>query len=201
MVAAKAKFAQIPRPGSADWIFVPLPSAADKTKEASQPMEKQANRKNLAGDDAVTENALQILRKHKPDLMFVHFGSPDVTGHGKGWGSPEQIAAIEHVDGYIGKIVDVYESLSLLGHTAVIINADHGGACTSHGADDVRSRTIPWIIAGPGIRKNFDLTREPELEVNIYDTFATSCYLLGIPLPGKTDAKPILQAIEANSQK
>jgi arylsulfatase A-like enzyme len=144
---------------------------------------------------------LQILRDHKPDLLFVHFGSTDVVGHGKGWGSPEQLAALEQVDAYIGQFLEVYKTLGLFANTAVIVNADHGGQGTTHGADDVRSRTIPWMISGPGIRKNYDLTREPELEVNIYDTFATTCYLLGIPLPGKTDGKPILQAIEAGSSK
>ncbi len=48
---------------------------------------------------------------------------------------------------------------------------------------------------------NCDLTRGPELEVNIYDTFATTCYLLGIPAPVKCDGKPIPQAIKANVQK
>ncbi len=57
------------------------------------------------------------------------------------------------------------------------------------------------MISGPGIRLNCDLTRGPELEVNIYDTFATTCYLLGIPAPVKCDGKPIPQAIKANVQK
>jgi hypothetical protein len=81
-------------------------------------------------------------------------------------------------------------------HTAIILSADHGGAGRTHGADDARSRHIPWILSGPGIRKNFDLTALPELEVNTYDTFATACYLLNIPVKTKIDGKPIVEAIE-----
>jgi predicted AlkP superfamily pyrophosphatase or phosphodiesterase len=193
VVTAKPKFAELFRPGSLDWSYFPGETNAGDV--ASLTMEKQAVRKKTADNETVVERASEILNKHAPDLTFVHFASNDVAGHGKGWGSADQVAVIEEIDGALGKILASMDS-TVREHTAVIVSADHGGAGRSHGADDVRSRTIPWILSGPGIRKNYDLTALTELEVNTYDTFATACYLLAIPVPGRIDGKPIVEAIE-----
>jgi arylsulfatase A-like enzyme len=65
-----------------------------------------------------------------------------------------------------------------------------------HGPNDPRSRHIPWIVVGPGVRANYDLTRAADLHVNTEDTFATACYVLGIPLPADIDGKPVLAIFE-----
>jgi hypothetical protein len=78
----------------------------------------------------------------------------------------------------------------------VIVSADHGGAGRTHGPDDPRSRTIPWIIAGPGIRQNFDLTRISEVNVETTDTFATACALLNIPVTRRIQGKFVSQIME-----
>jgi arylsulfatase A-like enzyme len=197
MISGKVKFDQIPRPGAVDWAFVPTADALAKAKEAGLQMEDQyASKKNVATDDVVTSESVRILTEHRPEVMFVHFASGDVAGHGKGWGTPEHLAAVANIDRGIGQILAASEKLGLLKNTAVIVSADHGGAGRTHGADDERSRRIPWILSAPGVRKNYDLTRNPELEVNTYDTFATACYLMGIPVPNKIDGKPIVEAFE-----
>jgi arylsulfatase A-like enzyme len=80
--------------------------------------------------------------------------------------------------------------------TIVFISADHGGSGKTHGANDLRSLHIPWIMSGPGVRKHFDLTSIRELTVRTTDTFATACYILGIELPDGIEGKPIVQAFE-----
>lgn len=80
--------------------------------------------------------------------------------------------------------------------TFVIITSDHGGQGKTHGADDARSRHIPWIASGPGVVKNFDLTQFAELEVHTEDTAVTALYLLGAPLPVYLQGKSILSAFE-----
>jgi len=77
----------------------------------------------------------------------------------------------------------------------VILSADHGGAGRTHGPEDPRSRTIPWIIAGPGIRRNFDLTRIADLNVETTDTFATACALLNIPIERRISGKFVSQIL------
>ena len=78
----------------------------------------------------------------------------------------------------------------------VIVSADHGGAGLTHGADDARSRYIPWIIAGPGIKHGYDLTQRAEVEVRTEDSAAMICYLLGLPQPDYFDGRPIMAALE-----
>jgi arylsulfatase A-like enzyme len=93
------------------------------------------------------------------------------------------MAAIEKLDGAIGKLLDALNELELRDSTLLIFTADHGGAGRTHGPEDPRSRTIPWIVSGPGIRKDFDLTRlGGDFNIDTYDTFATACTMLGIPV-------------------
>jgi len=47
--------------------------------------------------------------------------------------------------------VQLVRDLNLEERTLLILTADHGGAGRTHAADDARSRTIPWIIVGPGV--------------------------------------------------
>lgn len=161
LVSGKPKFKDMVRPGSVDWAFI------NEDKE----------------DSLVVSNAVKVIREHRPQVLVVHFPGPDVVGHARGWGGPEQIAALEASDAGIARILAALDELSLRQQTVVLVSADHGGAGRGHGPDDPRSRHIPWIITGPGIRKNYDLTREPRLDINTEDTFATACFLLALKLP------------------
>jgi arylsulfatase A-like enzyme len=173
MVTGKSKFVSLARPGSIDWEKV-----------------------QAATDDEVGSRAAAVLREHEPNLLVVHFPGADAAGHLKGWGTPEQIAAVETIDRSIGVLLDTLVEQKLAGSTVIIMSADHGGAGRSHGPNDPRSRHIPWICTGPGIRKGYDLTRDPTLTVNTEDTFATACWFLGIRPPGKIDGKPIEQVLD-----
>jgi hypothetical protein len=73
------------------------------------------------------------------------------------------------------------------------VSADHGGAGKSHGADDPRSRFIPWIAVGPGVCANVDLTIHANLAVRTEDTFATAAYVLGITTSKPVDGKPVME--------
>ena len=173
MVTGKSKFDSLARPGSIDW---------EKVKSAT--------------DEEVGSRAAEVLREHKPNLLVVHFPGADAAGHGKGWGTPEQIAAIEAIDRSIGVLLGALEGAKLGDSTVIILSADHGGAGRGHGPNDPRSRHIPWIAVGPGIRKGYDLTRDATLTVNTEDTFATACWFLGLPTPGGIDGKRIEQVLE-----
>ena len=148
-------------------------------------------------DDEVTEHALDIIREHQPEVMFVHLPECDSVGHASGWGTDQQLATVAHADQCIGKIEDLLAELKLADSTFTIVTSDHGGAGRTHGPEDPRSRSIPWIATGPGVRRNFDLTRlGRDFDVNTYDTFATACYVLGIPITYRIDGKPIHQIFD-----
>src|SRR5690606_21356516 len=102
-----------------------------------------------------------------------------------------QIATIERTDKALGMVLAELDRLQLRDKTTIILSADHGGSGKQHGKDDDRSRFIPWIITGPGVRKNLDLSQYRDLKVQTYDTFATACHVLEIPLPEGIDGKTI----------
>jgi len=173
MVAGKSKFDALGRPGRIDRSSV-----------------------TSANDDQVASTAIQWVRDYKPRVFFVHFAGADLAGHGFGWGSPQQIATLEHIDELLGQLLAALDELKFTDSTLVIVTADHGGAGRSHGPDDPRSRHIPWIASGPGVRKNLDLTFDQTLAVRTEDTFATACHMLGLAVPGEIDGKPVLQILE-----
>src|SRR5205085_155690 len=64
--------------------------------------------------------------------------------------------------------------------------------------DDPSSRHIPGMLTGHGIRRNSDLTLAgPKVDINTEDTFATTCWLLGLrPLKPNIDGKPVRQVLD-----
>lgn len=170
MAAGKDKFIALAKPGTLDWLYLPNSTTSE--------------------DDVVTAHALEILQDHQPQVMFVHLPSVDNVGHAAGWATDKQLAAIAEADACVGKLLAKLDELNVRSSTMVILTSDHGGAGLSHGPDDPRSRHIPWIVEGPGIRKGVDLTIYAPLTVDTEDTFCTACYVLGLhptrlPLDGK----------------
>jgi len=180
MVAGKSKFSTLAKPGTLSWSFVPT--------------------ETVISDKAVADTASLWIRSYAPRVLFVHLPEVDIAGHSKGWGSPAQLAAIAAADRCVGQILESLRDGGVLDSTVVLITADHGGAGLSHGPDDVRSREIPWIISGPGICRNYDLTLNQDLEVRTEDTFATICYLLGITPPKPIDGRPVTQILCAHAR-
>lgn len=176
MAAGKSKFSTLDKPGTIDWVYIPSTPKSD--------------------DQDVADHAVQIIREHKPQVMFIHFPGVDNAGHAMGWGTAAQLAAVGKADAAVGRVLEALRDERLLDSTFLIVTADHGGAGRNHGPDDARSRHIPWIAVGPGIRKDLDLTTYPKLEVNTEDTFATVCYLLGIPYDKTIDGKPITEIVQ-----
>jgi arylsulfatase A-like enzyme len=176
MVAGKSKFVALARPGTLDWSVLP------DTDEFSS-------------DEQVAQEATNLLRQHAPQVMFVHFAGPDDSGHLHEWGSPQQVRTIEGVDEGLGQVLAELDRQKLTESTLVVLTADHGGAGNRHGADDARSRHIPWIAAHPALLRNYDLTRLSKLHIKTEDTFATACWVLGIPLPAGTEGRPVTQVL------
>lgn len=161
LAAGKSKFDIFDRPGALDWKFIPKTTKCE-TADVIGP-------------------ALDIIRQHKPDVMLIHFPSVDNTGHAYGWASPQQMKAIEDADTAVGEVQKALQDSGVSDSTLMIVTSDHGGAGKNHGPDDPRSRHIPWVAVGPHVRKDLDLTSYPRLVINTEDTFATACWVMGIP--------------------
>lgn len=171
LVSAKSKFVVFARPGALDWQALP-----------------EAKKIFVAAE--VGRRAAEIVAEHKPQVMMVHFGDADRFGHGIGWGSPEQVAALEQIDAGLGVVLKSLKDAGVYDETLIILTADHGGFGRSHGANDLRAAFIPWVVVGPGVRKGYDLTRIKEVAVRTEDTFATAAAFLGIEVAQDIDGKP-----------
>lgn len=181
VIAGKAKFVAFLKPGTVDVSIVPA-------------------RDGDVDDLWVARNVVAQIQAGTPDVLFVHFPTVDGVGHTQGWGTQAQLEAVAAADSAVGMVLDALEEQKLLDKTLIILSADHGGQGLSHGRQpdgttDPRSRHIPWIIAGPQVREDFDLTRNWQLVVHTEDTFATACYFLGVPLARDIDGRPVLDVI------
>ncbi len=177
LVTGKSKFTPLNQPGSLD--YVRIPAETDKS------------------DVAVTTDAVRIIHQLRPEVMGVFLPEVDEVGHDFGWGSAEQLAAIGRVDQAIGRIFTALDETGLRASTLIIISSDHGGAGKTHVMEDERSRTIPWIISGPGVKHGYDLTQVADLLVRTEDTCATVCYVLGLSLPANLEGRSIAAAFSS----
>jgi predicted AlkP superfamily pyrophosphatase or phosphodiesterase len=127
------------------------------------------------------------VKTEKPELMFVHFPEPDLTGHKAGWMSEDYIKAFENVDRAIGQILLSIKEAGIYNDTFVVITSDHGGHGKDHGSSNRYDMTIPWIAFGKNVRKDYKIRKK----VFIYDTAPTVLFALGIEAPLIGDGQPV----------
>jgi hypothetical protein len=87
------------------------------------------------------------------NYTFIHYADTDDIGHTSGWGSAAWQNALTVIDGYLGDVLELVESDAILvGRTAIVLSADHGGTGTGHStATAVTNYTIPFFAWGPGV--------------------------------------------------
>ncbi|HNQ73286.1 MAG TPA: ectonucleotide pyrophosphatase/phosphodiesterase [Verrucomicrobiota bacterium] len=180
MFVAKEKFRHLDRPGSVDKFIWPQPE--DDARAVAQ---------------AFVANFDQI----KPNVCFIHFRDPDSVGHRTGAYSPEKIQALKECDQALAMIRDAVKAAGVLDQSVFILTADHGShdsqnkegkTVGSHGSTAPEDVTIPWVIWGKGVKKNFTITSA----VSTYDTAATALWLLKVPLPESLWGRPIATAFK-----
>jgi predicted AlkP superfamily pyrophosphatase or phosphodiesterase len=130
------------------------------------------------GDRSVVNAALDFLDDGY-EVIFVHLPNPDFFGHLIGWMSDPYLYELQNTDAQIGRLLDGYAERNLLDNTLVILTADHGGHDTEHGQDIPEDRLIPWMIAGPGIQSDYEISAP----VSVMDTAHTVLYTLGLDRP------------------
>jgi len=124
------------------------------------------------GDQVIASEAGRYIQSDRPDFAFVYLGTADTVGHMHGWMSPEYLRQVERVDDALGILLE-----GLPSEATILVHSDHGGHERTHGTDMPADMTIPWIIAGPGIRQNY-VIQQP---VSLLDTAPTLAAILGIP--------------------
>ena len=138
-----------------------------------------------ANDDVIVNEAM-VWAGTGSDILFVHLPEVDLTGHAKGWMSPEYMARVAATDRAIARLLP-----ALPFNATIIITADHGGMGIDHGAERDQNIKIPWIATGPSIATGRVLMGA----VKTVDTAATAARILGLILPADIAGKPITDAI------
>lgn len=118
----------------------------------------------------------RFFTNESPLLTFVYFGEVDVAGHRYGFGGKNYFSNIETVDERIGHILSKLEQNDLKDRTVVVLVSDHGGEGHTHGEDNEYHREVPFIISGPGIKKDHEI----DSDINIYDVAPTLSHILSL---------------------
>jgi predicted AlkP superfamily pyrophosphatase or phosphodiesterase len=138
-----------------------------------------------SGDQIIAEEAVRYLKSDQPDFAFIYFGTVDTAGHRFGWMTDGYLTQVARVDQSVKTVLE-----ALTPETTVLIQADHGGHDRGHGTDSVEDMTIPWLIAGPGIRRGYQL----EGPVSLLDTAPTLAQVLGIKAHADWEGRVIEEA-------
>jgi len=140
-----------------------------------------------SGDHFIAGEAMRSMPLDKPDFAFVYLGTVDVAGHAFGWMSPRYLAQAGYVDEALGALL-----AALPPSTHVLVHADHGGHDRSHGTEAPEDMTIPWILAGPGIRAGQAL----QTPVSLLDTAPTLARLLDVKPDRQWEGRAVEEAFE-----
>lgn len=123
------------------------------------------------GDQVIADEAARFIGAERPDFAFVYFGTIDIAGHVYGWLSNEYLRQLERDDAALGTV------LSVLGDQhSIVLHSDHGGHDRNHGQDVPEDMTIPWLAAGPTIRRDYRI----QAQVSLLDTAPTLARLLDL---------------------
>jgi len=135
-----------------------------------------------ARDDELMPMICDYIRGSKPVFLFTQLDSVDGAGHKYGYGTPEHLGRIHHVDRLIDDAYAAVCESGIRDSTLFMVIADHGGTPfdgkgASHGGWSDAEKLVTFAAAGNGVCGG----AIPEM--NIRDLAAIVLYALGIPAP------------------
>jgi predicted AlkP superfamily pyrophosphatase or phosphodiesterase len=143
------------------------------------------NDETPGGDHNIAGEAMRSLPLDRPDFAFIYLSTTDIAGHRFGWMSERYLAQVGYVDGALGALL-----AALPADTRALVQADHGGHERSHGTDSAEDLTIPWLLAGPGLRAGHAL----QTPVSLLDTAPTLARLLELKPEEEWEGKVVTEA-------
>jgi predicted AlkP superfamily pyrophosphatase or phosphodiesterase len=105
------------------------PAVWKELADLGYPIERQGEWAELPRrflkDAMVADLAIDVLRRHTPDVLLVHFLCADSHQHLYGPRSPEAYWAIAYIDGLVGRVLAALGADGL-DRTSVVVVSDHG---------------------------------------------------------------------------
>ncbi len=132
----------------------------------------------------------EYLEGARPNVLFVHLTDPDAAGHRAGWMTVEYGRGVLAADRAVNRLIELADHGFGSGNFSLIVTADHGGHGTSHGSDDPRDVTIPWIAWGKGVKQG----ALPHSIIRTMDTAATVLWLLAVDRPQDWAGRAVVEA-------
>jgi len=131
--------------------------------------------------NSLYERAFDFMKANaeNPSFVFLYSVHTDHAGHHYNWMSPEYIKSIEEGDIEVGKLISKLKEEGLYEDTHIMFISDHGGIGNGHGGVSEAEMVVPWMIQGPGIRKNFTIQEAN----NTVNTASTVLSLFGLEQP------------------
>ena len=123
------------------------------------------------GDQVIADETARYLTGDRPDFMFVYFGGLDNAAHRFGFMSDGYLEHLERVDAALKTLLD-----ALPDDATLLLTSDHGDHDRDHGTDAPEDMLVPWMIAGPGIRRGHEI----EADVCLLDVAPTLARVMGI---------------------
>lgn len=139
-------------------------------------------------NQSTTNIACDYIRSAKPTLLNIVYDEPDHIGHGTGHDTPQYYAKLHELDSCVSEIVQATKDAGIFENTVFIVTADHGGIGKGHGGKTMQEMETPFIIAGPGIRKNHEITES----MMQFDVAPTIAHIFGLKTPQVWIGRPIL---------
>lgn len=173
-----------------DWK--PLDAQGTVTAGADAKLVLDGDRDGYTGHDAtIAADTESILRHQNPDVVFAYLGQVDIVGHNLGAAHAQYRAAIDTVDGYLGRFLAAIKARPshATERWTVIVATDHGHTnAGGHGGSSIEERRTFVLAQGPGIAAG-----ATPGDTRLVDVAATVFKQLGIvPDPAwGLDGKPI----------
>jgi len=156
-------------PKEKTWIFDGKGKMISDTGICLNPAYGNSFGPTVAFEDHTPDNAVwaavnNAIDTHHPSMTMVNFPNVDIFGHSANWDA--YVMSIKMVDNIIYEIckkiwLDPYYE----DNTLIIITADHGrcldevnSGFKSHGCTCEGCRRLPFLMIGPGIKENVEIT-------------------------------------------
>ena len=130
----------------------------------------------------VVDQLRRIMAEDPVDFVVLNFANPDMVGH---TGNIEAtVAAIEHVDGCLGRVVDILRACG----AKIIVTSDHGNAeamLQADGSVDTAHSTdqVPLIVLDEQVKLR--------ARAGLADIAPTVLCFLGVPAPTEMTGVPL----------
>jgi hypothetical protein len=144
--------------------------------------------------EKTADSAIKYILEKKPFFTFIQFDNTDIAGHVYGYCSDSYKNAVHQTDSLAGKIISAMDKAGMLNESLIMICADHGGIGYSHGGTSEEEMTVPLILYGKGVKKNYQI----EVPVSVIDYAPTVIFAMGLKQPYAWTGRAIKSAFLGN---